>query len=92
MALERRRECVACGRAILDLWLDLTSLGIAFQPYGSLITNEAMCGELLDRIGEPAANGHGEVWLAARVGYAPRGPESLRRATADLVRLEGSTS
>jgi hypothetical protein len=82
-------ECVACGRSLLHLWLELTRLGIAFQPFGSLITNVRMRDELLDRIGEPGSNEDGEVWLAGRVGYATRGPESIRRRTADLVRIDG---
>jgi hypothetical protein len=80
------KDCVACGRALLDVWIELTAAALAFQPYGSLVADEALRDELLARIGEPAVDERGQVWLVGRVGHAPRAPESVRRDVADLVR------
>lgn len=76
------RDCAECGRALLDIWIELTGAALAFQPYISVVADE----ELLARIGEPAVDDRGEVWLVGRVGHAPRAPESGRRDVADLVR------
>lgn len=76
------------GALMLRLWLILTRHGIDWQPYGSVITNDAARRRMVDMFGMREGDaGHDMVWLLVRMGYSQREPtDSQRLPVTEVVR------
>jgi nitroreductase len=72
---------IASGRFLLRFWLEVTTLGLYFHPYGNLVTNPAAAEWTRQRIGIENS------WLIFKIGYSDVPPRSLRR-TVDQILLK----
>ena len=73
------------GRLLMGVWLTLTAHGYSMQPYGSIITNDAVRSRLLRQIGLEEAPGK-MLWLVYRAGVSARPPQSLRKPAKEYLR------
>ena len=74
------------GELMIRLWLILTKHGIDWQPYGSVITNEAARSSMVDKFGIEEGNGGRDfAWLLVRMGYPTREPAASERLTLSEV-------
>jgi hypothetical protein len=72
---------IASGRFLLRFWLEVTTWGLYFHPYGNLVTNPAAAEWTRQRIGIENS------WLIFKIGYSDVPPRSLRR-TVDQILLK----
>lgn len=68
------------GHLMLRLWLILTEHGIDWQPYGSIVTNDAARSSMVAKFGmEEGPAGRDMVWLLVRMGYSRQKPAASKR-------------
>lgn len=74
------------GELMVRLWLILTKHGIDWQPYGSVITNDAARASMVDKFGiEEGVGGRDFAWLLVRMGYPTREPAASERLALSEV-------
>ena len=75
------------GHLMARMWLILTSHGVDWQPYGSVITNEAARRSMVKKFGiVEGADGQNMTWLLVRMGYPIKEPvRSERLALAEVM-------
>lgn len=77
-------DYVKSGRLLLRIWLIMTKHGIAYQPYGSVITNKRAHQEFCDYFDVDESNQM--AWLLMRLGYSDsEPPRSHRRNLEDMI-------
>lgn len=82
-------DWVAAGKVMIRMWLILTSHGLYWHPYGSVITSEAARRNMIEYLRLPAESGEEDmVWLLLRLGRSPEPPPS-RRLPVQAILLEG---
>lgn len=73
-------EWITAGRLMMRLWLILTRHGIEWQPYGSIITNDASRAAMVKKFGmSEGESGRDMVWLLVRMGYSDHEPAGSAR-------------
>lgn len=76
------------GHLMIRLWLLLTSHGVAWHPYGSVITNEIARKDMVDKFGvTEGAGGRQMVWLLVRLGYSDKTPVRSERLPLEEILL-----
>jgi hypothetical protein len=76
------------GELMIRLWLILTKHGVAWQPYGSVITNDEARKSMVDKFGmSEGADGAQMVWLLVRLGYSGKTPVRSERLPLEEVLL-----
>lgn len=79
-------DWIRAGRLMLRLWLVLTRHGIEWQPYGSVITNDAARRSMVERFGmREGPGGRDMVWLLVRLGYCDHEPADSHRLPLEEV-------
>lgn len=74
------QDWTAAGHLMARLWLILTSHGVDWQPYGSIITNPESRTAMVDKFGlREGDDGQDMVWLLVRMGYSPQAPVRSER-------------
>lgn len=79
-------DWVNAGRTMIRMWLILTSHGIYWHPYGSVITNDKSRTEMLKHLGLPdEKSGQNMIWLLLRMGYSQPPPQSERLPIEEIL-------
>ncbi len=80
------REWVAAGKCMIRLWLILTSRGVYWHPYGSVITSEEARTNMVRylSLGEEKG-GEDMVWLLLRLGSSKPPPLSHRLPLEEII-------
>ena len=80
-------EWITAGSLMMRLWLILTQHGIEWQPYGSIITNDASRAAMVEKFGmSEGEGGRDMVWLLVRMGYSDHEPaDSARLPLTEVV-------
>lgn len=74
------RDWTRAGELMLRLWLLLTQAGVEWQPYGSVITNDAARSAMVEKFGfAEGAEGRDMVWLLVRLGHSTQEPVRSER-------------
>ena len=82
------RDWTAAGHLMMRLWLILTSHGVDWHPYGSVITNDDARRSMTDKLGiSEGEGGRDMVWLLVRLGCSDHEPARSRRL--DLAEVVG---
>lgn len=77
-------DYVNAGRLLLRVWLIMTKHGVAYQPYGSVITNQKAHEEFCEYFQIDETNKM--AWLLMRLGYTDEEPpRSWRRSIDDMI-------
>lgn len=73
-------DWTSAGHLMMRMWLILTSHGIDWQPYGSIITNDESRRSMTYKFGMvEGEHGRDMVWLLVRMGYSDHAPVRSRR-------------
>lgn len=73
-------DWTCAGHLLMRLWLILTSHGIDWQPYGSIITKDDSRRSMTSKFGMvEGEDGRDVVWLLVRMGYSDHVPVRSRR-------------
>jgi hypothetical protein len=73
-------DWTSAGHLMMRLWLILTRHGVDWQPYGSIITNDAARRSMTEKFGMVEGDGGRDmVWLLVRMGYSDHEPVRSRR-------------
>jgi hypothetical protein len=76
------------GELMIRLWLILTKHGVAWQPYGSVITNDEARQSMVSKFGMAEGDdGAQTVWLLVRLGYSGKTPVRSERLPLEEVLL-----
>lgn len=77
-------QYIQSGRLLLRVWLIMTKYGVAYQPYGSVITNQRAHEEFRDHFSIDETDQM--AWLLMRLGYSKaEPPRSYRRSIDDML-------
>jgi hypothetical protein len=80
---ETRKEWLAAGEMLQELWLEMTKHNVCLHPFGSVVTNAGAHQEFKTKIGYDKSRG--ELWLLIRMGYSKEPPRSYRLTTNDIL-------
>jgi hypothetical protein len=80
-------DWTTAGHLMARVWLLLTSYGVDWQPYGSIITNDDARRAMVDKFGlREGDGGRDMVWLLVRMGYSSQEPvRSARLPLSEVV-------
>ena len=72
------------GRVFMRAWLELTAMGVALHPLGTVITNPRSHAKFVAAAGIAEPPGR-MAWMLVRLGYAPAPPEAHRRPLSEMI-------
>lgn len=79
-------DWTSAGHLMIRIWLILTSHGVSWQPYGSVITNDEARRAMVDKFGiAEGSEGAQMVWLLVRMGYSGKTPVRSERLPLEEV-------
>ena len=73
---------------MIRMWLILTRHGVAWHPYGSVITNDDARRSMVEKFGmQEGPDGQRMVWLLVRLGYSGKTPVRSERLPIEEILL-----